>query len=359
MYGETTAQKEKRIADIRAALASTPALSDDDKKALIGLNFSEFRQVISAHTGHRLNGKLESLTAAREQFDMACTDLLVMLEEFHAFSDTPMFGSPDGRVQIELIITRLRKELFTFSGLAHSVQDHCRLVQKVWNAPSFREQLAQHFGTDGLHEFVIALRNALHHLYVFDVAGELRWDSDGEKASRFNLTKEDLLNDHDEWRNGKPWLDAAPDKIDMRSLVAAYQARHQAFYDWYLGWAAAHLPAEVAEYRELRLEQRRSLARSGWDFLLRQFLNRGINPIEHLNKYLTTDQVVLASKLPQKSKELVDFVITCVDTTGGCTPELREMGYKLFNVPGATWEAPKPPEVATKLVLIPGPGVLR
>lgn len=354
MYGETQAQKEKRIADIRAALADGATLSETDKKALIGLNFTEFPRVVTAHPGHRSSSKLESLTVAREMFQMACTDLLAILDEFHAFSDTPAFHSPDGRAQFNLLIARLRKELFTFSDLAHSVQDHCRRVQEIWNAPDFRAQLMRYFGDDRLHEFVIALRTALHHLHVFDAEWELRWGETEAKTSHFNLKKEELLNDHDGWGRGKPWLDAAPGKIDVRSLVTSYQARHTAFYNWYLGWTGAHLPADVAEYRELKLEQRRSLARMQWDFLVRQFLKRGVDPMEHLHKYLTADQAAKASQLPPKSQELADFVIACVDSTGGCTPELREMGYKLFDVPGATWEPPKPMMLHAKLVPMPG-----
>ncbi len=342
MYGETTAQKENRIADIRAALADGATLSDADKNALIRLNFTEFPRVITAHPGHRSSIKLESLTVARDQFEMACSDLLAILDEFHAFSDSPAFHSPDGKFQFELIIARLRKEVFTFSDLAHSVQDHCRRVQEVWNSPEFRAQLAHHFGDDRLHEFVIALRAALHHLFIFDAEWELRWGETGDKTSHFNLEKEELINDHDGWGRGMPWLNAAPDKIDVRLLVTRYQARHAAFYEWYLGWAGANLPPDVYEYRDLKLEQRRSLARMHWRFLLGEALKRGVDPIEHLEKFLTTGQIAQALKLPPKSRQLVDFAIACIDTTGGLTLELREMGYKLFDVPGAVWEAPQP-----------------
>ena len=107
-------------------------------------------------------------------------------------------------------------------------------------------------------------------------------------------------------------------------------------------WTAVHLPADVAEYREIKLEQRRSLARAHWHFLLHEFIKRGVNPMEHIHKYLTSDEIAAATKLPLRSRALADFAISCVDTTDGCTSELREMGYKLFDVPGAAWKAPQP-----------------
>jgi hypothetical protein len=350
MHDETKAQKEKRIADFRAALVGGAKLTEADKKALIGLNFTEFPRVITAHPGHRSSCKLVSLTVAREQFEMSWADLVIILDEFHAFSDAPAFHSPDGQPHLNLIIARLRKELFTFLGLAHSIQDHCRRVQLIWNAPNFSAQLAHYFGSDGLHDFVIKLRRALHHLQVFDTEWQLRWGETGEKTSHINFDKEELLNDHDDWGGGRLWLDAAPDEIDVRSLVSSYRTRHAAFYDWYLSWVATNIPDDVAEYRDIKLQQRRSLARMNWSFLLPEFLKRHVDPMAHLHKYLTADQVAQAVELPLKSQDLADFVITCVDTTGGCTPELREMGYKLFDVPGAKWEAPKPIEFKATLV---------
>lgn len=91
-----------------------------------------------------------------------------------------------------------------------------------------------------------------------------------------------------------------------------------------------------------------------WNFLLGEFLKHGVNPMEHLHKYLTSHQIVQATKLPPNSRQIADFTITCVDTTGGCTPELREMVYKLFDVPGATWEAPKSMIFNAKLIPPPG-----
>jgi len=350
MYGDTEREKEERIATVREALAGAVELSDADKTALIQSNFMEFPRVITAHRGHKASGKLESLTVARAQFDMACATILEILDEFHVFSDGPGFHSPDNRAPFNRIIDRMRKELFTFSDLAHSVQDHARRVDKVWSSPDYAAKLAEHFGSDRLHNFVIALRNALHHLHVFDAEWALRWNDAGDKSAHFSLKKFELLNDHDDWGSAKPWLEAAPAEIDVRALVTDYRARHAAFYDWYLGWCAANMPAEVAEYRAVKLGHRQHLLRMEWNFFLREFLKRGVDPMAYLARFLTSEQVAEAQQLPPKSQALADFVIECVDETGGCTPELREMAYKLFDVPGATWEPPKPVFVNAKLV---------
>ena len=352
MYGDTEQKKEECIAAVRETLAGATELSDADKTALIQLNFMEFPRVITAHHGHKASAKLESLTVARAQFDMACATILEILDEFHAFSEGPGFHSPDNRATFNRIVARMRKELFTFSDLAHSVQDHARRVDKVWSSPDYAAKLIVHFGPDRLHNFVIALRNALHHVHVFDAEWVLRWNGAGEKSAHFNLKKFELLDEHSDWGAAKPWLETAPAEIDVRALVTDYRARHAAFYDWYLGWCAANMPAEVAEYRALKLGHRQHLLRMEWDFLLREFLKRGVDPMAHLARFLTSEQAAEAQRLPPKSQTLADFVIECIDETGGCTPKLREMAYKLFDVPGATWEPPKPVIVNARLVPI-------
>ena len=348
MYGDTEQEKEERVATVREALAGAAELSDADRTALIRLNFTEFPRVITAHRGHKASGKLQSLTVARTQFDMASATILEILNEFHVFSDSPRFQSPDNRAPFNRIIERMRKELFTFSNLAHSVQDHARQVDKVWSSPDYSAKLTEYFGSDRLHNFVIALRNALHHLHVFDAEWALRWNDAGEKSAHFNLKKFELLNDHDDWGATKPWLEVAPMEIDVRALVTDYHGRHAAFYDWYLGWCAANMPAEVAEYRALKLGHRQHLLRMEWNFFLREFLKRGVNPMAYLARFLTSEQVTEAQRLPPKSQAMADFVIECVDETDGCTPELRDMAYKLFDVPGATWEPLKPGFVSAK-----------
>lgn len=353
MWGETEAQKEKRIADVRSALASTARLSEADKTALLSLNFTEFPRVITAHPGHHSSAKLESLTVANAQFALSCSDLLTFLQDFHRLSDAPDFHAPDNREHFDALVRHVRKELFTFCTLSHSVQDHCRRVQEIWSSPDFRTEIAAHFGGDGLHEFVIALRTTLRHIRVFDAEWSLRWNRDGEKSSHFTLNKEHLLNDHHDWKRGAAWLNRAPNNIDVKSLVTDYRNRHTSFYSWYLKWTEENLPPEVAEYRDLKHQQRINILRAQWNFLLSQFLSRGVEPMQHLHKYMTSEQVAHTALLSAKSRELVDFVINCVDIDNACTSELREMAYKLFDVPDATWVPPKPLAISGSLSVVP------
>jgi hypothetical protein len=354
MWGETEAQRATRMTEIREALAVTETLSDADRKALLGLGFLEFPKVITAHQGHRGSVKVDSLLVARRQFGMASDTLIALLDRFHDFSGTDAFHERRGRPAFERLLDEIQKELFAFSTLAHSVVDHCRSVQKLWNASDFDAQRESHFGSDGLHAFVTELRNALHHRRVFEAEWALRWDKAGEKSSHITLDKAELL-DGMEWSvAAKTWLATAGDAIDVRALTTTYRARSDGFYAWYLDWCDKNLPAQIADYRELRRAQKAGLAQSHWNFMLREFLKRSVDPVPYLERYLSEEDHAKALSLPPHSTELVDYVIACIDDYGGCTDELREMAYKLFAVPGATWTPPTP--VVVHATLIDGEG---
>ncbi len=350
MWGETEAERATRVAEIREALAATETLSDNDRKVLLSLGFLEFPKVITAHQGHRGSVKLDSLAVARRQFGMACDALIALLDRFHDFSGTDAFHERRGRPAFDRLLDEIQKELFAFSTLAHSVVDHCRIVQKLWKAPDFDAQRKAHFGSDGLHEFVTELRNALHHRRIFETEWALRWDRAGEKSSHITFDKAELLDGMDWTVPARAWLAAADDTIDVRALTTAYRARSDAFYVWYLNWCDRNLPPQVADYRELRRAQKAELARSHWNFMLREFIKRDVDPMAYLERYLSEEAHAKALTLPPHSIALVDYVIGCVDDYDGCTNELREMAYKLFAVPGATWTPAPPIVVKARLV---------
>lgn len=332
MPEDTKAERAKRIDAARARFAKIETLTEDDRKALFSFNFLDFPKVATALPGFEGDSKLESLLIARRQFEMACDTLLELLDDFHAFSDTPDFHHRSARHRFDLLIDRIRKELFTVSTLAHSVQDHCRRVRSAWNPTDFTDRLAACFGDDGLHDFVIALRNGLHHQRIFDAEWALRWSESGEKSSHINLKRDELVNEGGDWAKGRRWLDNAPEEIDVRSLITEYRARAAAFYDWLLGWCDLNVPPKVAEYREMCRRQKAWIARSQWSLALQIMVGKGVDPMPHLPEYLTAEELDHAMMLPPRSHALADFVIGCLDVYGGCDDMIRRNAYKLFGV---------------------------
>lgn len=326
-------RREKRIAAVRAALAEGGALSADDFQRVARMAFGEFPKVITAHRGHAGAVRLKSLRSTLGLFKASSLELEGLLDEFHNLSGVPEFHYRSHKGRAESLGLRIRKEIFCFSELAHSVQDHCRPVRKIWDAPDFAAQLAAHFGTDGLHEFIVKLRNAMHHERMFEANWELRWSGPDARSSHYQFSKAELLEDDVDWERGEPYLRAAPEKIDVRTLVAEYVRRHDAFYAWYTSWCEANLPQAVEEYRALKREHERGNGRSGWKVMLNIFLQRGIDPVPFLPRYLSEDELRHASSLPARSAALADFVIACVDEREACDDELRGMVHKLFAVP--------------------------
>lgn len=119
----------------------------------------------------------------------------------------------------------------------------------------------------------------------------------------------------------------------MRALAASYASRVGAFYDWYRSALGASAPAALVDYRRVLKACMANASRTTYRLFLQRFVENGINPYDHLHKYLLPNQIEEAIKLPKRSKEQVDFIIACLDEYGACDDELRALTYRLFNVP--------------------------
>lgn len=327
------ARRAKRVETVRAFLEEGTKLSDEDRRFIEHLSFTEFPEAITAHHGHAGAVKFASLKSALRLFRASSAALIALLDEFHEFSGAPEFNYPASQGQVDEIETRILKEVFTFSELAHSIQDHCRRVQKVWKVADFQPKLVSHFGADGLHDFILSLRGAVHHITMFEADWELRWNDANERSSHYVLRKKELLEDCEKWDKGESYLAKAPEKIDVRSLVDDYIARHAGFYAWFVPWCEEHPPGEVAEYEALNIAHRRHIVRMEYRFFVQELVKRKIDPMPHLHKYLAPADFAQASALPLHSAELADFVIERYDQHGACDTELRALVYQLFGVP--------------------------
>ena len=59
--------------------------------------------------------------------------------------------------------------------------------------PGYAAKLAECFGDDGLHEFVIGFRNILHHLHMIKAGWKVEHDfRNGTKRAMFALDRDDV-----------------------------------------------------------------------------------------------------------------------------------------------------------------------
>jgi len=254
------------------------------------------------------------------------------LDEFDAFSRTDEFYHRSGRASHDIIEAKIRKELYCFSSLAHSLQDHCRRVKSEWLPAEFSVQLENYFGTDGLHDFVCGLRTAMHHRSMAEADWSLR-GSGPEMTSHYVLHRKELLTIERAWNErALRSIETMVDEIDVKVPSTEYRQRVANFYCWFFERVQQDMPPLVSDYRRCWNEHEIRSSRMNWSALLHIILEQKVDPYKHLPKYLTPPELDQAMSFVMRSREQVDFIISVVDERGACTDEIRAGVYRLFGV---------------------------
>jgi hypothetical protein len=327
-------QSQQKVAlktELRMELAkNTAPLPQEIVSKLSALFITDFIDVMRSHSGFALEDKFRSVQTTFDLFRRAYDDLQQSLDEFDAFSRTGEFHHRVSRARHDAIESKIRKELYCFSSLAHSLQDHCRRVTDEWLPDDFRVQLEICFGSDGLHDFICGLRTAMHHRSMAEADWVLK-DFGHEMSSHYVLHRRELLDIEKTWnRRARGSLENMVEEIDVRTLSTEYIRRAAQFCSWLFTRIRQDMPPSVRDFRRCWDEHEKLSLRMTWNLLLGTFLKQQVDPYPHLSKYLTSPQLEEAMSLPMRSKEQVDFIIRIVDERCACTDKLRTDAYRLF-----------------------------
>lgn len=314
----------------KALLASSTPVSGTLRETLIQLFITHFVDVMRSHPGYALETRYKSLQTTLDLFVRAKSDLITALDEFDRLSRSDEFLPRTNSMRIA-VQDKIRKELYCFSSLAHSLQDHCRGLRKNW---TWECSFACYFGDDGLHDFMCCLRNVMHHSRMAEAEWSLK-GSGQSMTSHYELKKAELIDVDDGWNaNAKKFLARDAKTYDVRGLCLTYADRVQAFYDELFSAFSKDVPPQVQDFRSIWNAQHARSARDNWRFLLYEFLRRRVDPYQHLGKFLNERELEAASAFPQRSTEQVDFIIGKIDVRDACTDDIRRGAYKLFKVAG-------------------------
>lgn len=326
--------KNERKAQLCADVAmATELISDTLLGGLCNLFITDFVDVIRQHPGFALEDKRRSLQTTLTLFEKSRADVIAALDDFDTFRKSGCFHWRAKRVQRVAIETSIRKEIYCFASLAHSLEDHCRQITKHdWSPPDLLTCREKYFGVDGFHDFVCGLRVALHHRNM--VEAEWLIKGSGEEATgHYTFDKRELLSVSNSWRlAGIAYLESADKTIDVRHLINEYSPRVLAFYKWFFSEFESQQFWAVKDFRRCWSQKMSLSAAQEWRLLLTMLLSAKapIDPYKYLDQYLTKDEIDDAMRYPIHSKEQVDYIISVLDERNACTDEIREMAYKLF-----------------------------
>lgn len=305
-------------------------LSKEANGLLSKLTVLDVVEILEEHPGFLFHDKIEALSTALRLFIQAEQDLARSLDAFHAYSLGPDFMNKRTAEVADNLETAVRKELFTFAALAHSIVDHARSLKQI-HPPIYYRKLMEYFGTSGIHDFIAGLRNGLHHQRMLR-ASWVTTASRTEKTSRFTLKTRDLLRAHSWSAEAKHFMAQCGKEIDVGRVAKDYAPRVHGFYAWFIPAVEIEAGLSLLDYRAC-LRRRKGLAAvEVWRVLLDLAVRSKIDPYVHLQKILDVEQHKEALEFPSRSKAQVDFIISCIDEYDSCTEELRQMAYTLFAI---------------------------
>lgn len=336
------ARREK----LRQAVAeATPPLVPELVEALLTLNDRYTREIMRSHAGFALAERRNSYQTSLAIMEQCLQDLLVAICAFEnaALAENSTLFQRNDDAELKRFERTIQKELFATANAAASLVDHARRVDKLHAIPGYKAKQIECFGTDGLHDFVIALRVMLHHLHIVEAGWNMtRSFSEGTQTATFTISKpaiERVISASPD-RFDRPadaamhaYVKAAPENIDLREIFLDYRARVARFHGWMTNSLASDELTALRDYDFVLREKVKSDQRMFWKAMMGNWLRNWKtppNPHNHLSRYLTPEQLQEVYALPRNSKEQVDLVIQYADRDGLVDEVLRQQAYELF-----------------------------
>jgi hypothetical protein len=320
-------RRNRRLLRVTEALKVEPT-TQEARDGLCMLGPEDAARALRQHPGYSLHRKIESVQTMLELFRRALADLSRAVASF------PDLGTPGGRAARELIehdvSALVNKEFFAALGAAKTLVDYSRRIKGLVPDNQFESKKNEAFSPNE-HALIVALRNSVLH----EVHSEANWQKvyrGGTSTTHFVIDREEILVDGSLSESARKHLCSLGTKIDVTELLLAYSKKVDGFYNWLLPEVEAHLPAAVKDYRACRQAVKEHHGRLGYEFLVRIWIGAGVEPYQHLPKYLTSEQLEAVGTLPHRSTAQVDYIISCVDRHKVCDQSLRKTVYEFFKV---------------------------
>ncbi len=342
MEGQRISARERLREEMKAASIPLPA---QIVMQLAQLRSVDLHEVLIDHPGFTSWNRYTSYEVSLRVFDRAVLDLVKAIQRFEAATEADSERDILSRTQRSVLrdIERtIEKELFAATNAAHSLVDHStRRLQSLVEITGYPTKLTECFGEDGLHEFVIGLRNILHHLHMIKPGWSLEHDfRSGTKKAMFTLDRIEVRFAVEQSRRSfggglariQSYLHASSEPINLKTMFEEYQRRVTKFHVWYGNELASERLTAIRDYERCLRENKNFAACTFWRAMLGNWLRWKVppNPYDHLLRYLTPEQLAEIYRSPMQSEEQVDKVIEFVDLDRACDREVRKMAYELF-----------------------------
>lgn len=326
-------QQNKRIAEAIALAQSSPAPWPAELVQRISLMMNDdFDEVMLYHPGHKIFSAHESIRFYIELFEDTYEDLDNAIHHYHVSYEDPAFFSRRGRAKHDRAIFDLNRCIFNFTSAGDALRNLCIKQATHYKPQGYEEHKRSHFEENKLHNFMQKLRAALHHEHFVKAGPSIIFAEGESHETKLYLDCKKLLRLEKikEKASALEYVRGSGVRMDVHEVFKRYLITVKSFYDWL--FKQMDMSSDYVDYRHCVIERKKTLKRQTFSLFITEWTKGGVDPYEHLDKYLSDDDIAHIKTLPHRSQQQVDKIIELADEEGACNDDLREKIYQLFKV---------------------------
>ena len=310
-----------------------PPWSEEMLRSLYFRDFQAAERAIQEHPGFEVSQDLGSLELSLAIFRECISDLFNTIESFHKQAADPRFWARPNRASFDRSALAVTKAVFVAAASALALVDHSRVVRNRCSIPGYDEKRSATFD-DVEHQFIQDLRNYVSHYQIVEADWQREYAPSG-KWTKFLLRRSSLLRWNGWTELELQFIDRHPIGVDVEALFRTYAQRVEVFQQWFREQIRELFSADLSDYLRYDRMLKGFEVASFWRILLKQVIEKSIDPFLYLDRYLTDEELTQVMALPPRSKQQVDRVIDILGEYDACDAELRELVCRAFGVGSA------------------------
>jgi hypothetical protein len=230
------------------------------------------------------------------------------------------------------VSTPVQKDVMAFCSAAVGCIDTTRrlVARRSDLADKVKAIISENF-TDDVAAFVRSLRNNLSHGSVAVPGWSVSLDRQSTDG-HVHLNKDELLSFGDWSAAARRYVESTPgDTIGVTQTLRHYHAKLQRFSSDLEHLFATNRTSAEVDFYSIEDEYRRFGSRQMIKVLVDQ-VGKQSNPYDYLHRFFKPEQVRAILRLPNHSKEQVDYIISLKNVETDCDAALRKSLYRIFRV---------------------------
>lgn len=288
---------------------------------------------VDEHPGRDLHEREESIKAVLRIFKKASRSFLECLDLFQIEVNNGNLFHRKRKHDLKAFEIGFQEDLYILASSAMTLADQCRALSRKIELSGYEDKKTNSFLKNARHRFIQELRNDLIHVTLHKPNWQINYSFNRNVTSRFFLWPAQLSRSYKYNSLARSYLSKHPKGIDLGDFIISYSNDINDFYSWFHEAFDLVAGPQIADYKRCVKSLKAVSARQEWNLLFHQVvIPKKIDPYSYLERYLSPDELDRVYKLPFRSRQQVDLIISLVDEHEACDSNLRETVYKAFGI---------------------------